>query len=69
MGDAMAAFYLGRLLQAMHRPVRLMQGRFLTWDQVQKQNLVLLGSPLINDWTNHNLGNRTSIFPKTESAT
>jgi hypothetical protein len=55
MGEAMAAFHLGRLLHATHRPVRLMQGRFLTWDQVQKQNLVLLGSPLINDWTYRNV--------------
>ena len=56
MGEALAAFHMGRLLQLIHRPVRLMQGRFLTWDQVQKQNLVLLGSPLINDWTYRNAG-------------
>lgn len=56
MGEALVAFHVGRLLQALHRPVRLMQGRFLTWDQVQKQNLVLLGSPLINDWTYRNVG-------------
>jgi hypothetical protein len=56
MGESVAAFHLGRLLQPLHIPVRLTQGRFLTWDQVQKQNLILVGAPQINDWTYRNPG-------------
>jgi hypothetical protein len=56
MGEAIAAYHLGRLMQFLQRPVRLSQGRFLNWDQVQKQDLIVLGAPQINDWTNQNIG-------------
>jgi hypothetical protein len=55
MGEAVAAFNLGRLMQTLQRPVRLTQGRFLNWDHVQKGDLILLGGPKINDWTYHNI--------------
>ena len=55
MGEAVAAFNVGRLMQTLQRPVRLTQGRFLNWDHVQKGDLILLGGPKINDWTYHNL--------------
>jgi hypothetical protein len=55
MGEAIAAFYVGRLMQALQRPVRLTQGRFLSWDHVQKGDLILLGGPQINDWTYQNI--------------
>ena len=42
-------------MQNLNQPVRLTQGRFLTWDSVQKHDLILLGSPLINDWTFQNV--------------
>ncbi len=60
MGEAVSAFHLARLLQFLHTPVRLTQGRFLNWDHVHKQNLIVLGSPHINDWTYRNTMN--SIF-------
>jgi hypothetical protein len=55
MGEAVAAFNVGRLMQSLQRPVRLTQGRFLNWDHVQKGDLILLGGPKINDWTYHNI--------------
>ncbi len=50
-GEAMAAFYVGRLMDLLGRRVHLTQGRFLNWDHVQKQDLVLLGGPYSNDWS------------------
>ncbi|HLN04339.1 MAG TPA: hypothetical protein VK335_33940 [Bryobacteraceae bacterium] len=55
MGEAVTAFYIGRLMQSLQRPVRLTQGRFLSWDHVQKGDLILLGGPQINDWTYQNI--------------
>lgn len=55
MGEAIAGFYVGRLMQALQRPVRLTQGRFLSWDHVQQGDLILLGGPQINDWTYQNI--------------
>jgi hypothetical protein len=57
MGEAVAVFHIGRLMQSLHRPVHLTQGRLLSWDQVQKQDLILLGGPASNDWTYQNDSN------------
>lgn len=57
IGEAVAVFQVGRLMQSLHRPVRLTQTRFLNWDQVQKQDLILLGGPASNDWTYQNDSN------------
>ncbi len=54
MGEAISAFHVGRLMEFLQRPVRLTQGRFLSWDHVQKGDLILLGGPQINDWTYQN---------------
>ena len=51
MGEAASAFYLGRILQVLGIPVSLSQGRFLSWDSARKSNVIVLGSPHINDWT------------------
>jgi hypothetical protein len=51
MGEAMAALQLARLMDALHRPVHPTQARFLNWDNVQEQDLILLGGPSSNDWT------------------
>ena len=51
MGEAVAAFQMGRLMQLLHRPVRLTQSRFLNWEYVPKQDLIVLGGPNSNDWT------------------
>jgi len=50
-GEAMAAFYIGRMMDSLHRPVHLTQARFLNWDTVQQEDLILLGGPSSNDWT------------------
>lgn len=62
MGESVAAYHVGRLLQNLNQPVRLTQGRFLTWDSVQKHDLILLGSPLINDWTFQNVARSNFNF-------
>jgi hypothetical protein len=51
VGEATAAFELGRLMQVLRRPVRLTQQRFVNWDHLQKQDLIILGGPQSNDWT------------------
>jgi hypothetical protein len=51
VGEAMAAFQLARLMDLLHRPVHLTQARFLNWDNVQEQDLILLGGPSSNGWT------------------
>ena len=55
IGEATAAFHVGRLLQFLRRPVRLTQGRFLNWDHLQKLDLILLGGPGASQWTYDNL--------------
>jgi hypothetical protein len=51
MGEAVAAFRLAQLMQSLGRQVHLTQSRFLNWDHVAKQDLVLLGGPSSNDWS------------------
>ncbi len=51
IGEAVAAFQLGRLMELLGRRVHLTQGRFLNWDHVEKQDLILLGGPHSNDWS------------------
>ncbi len=55
MGEAVAAIQVDRLMRSLHRPLRVSQGRFLNWEHVPKQDLILLGAPQINDWTYHNV--------------
>ena len=62
MGESIAVYHIGRLLQNLNQTVRLTQGRFLTWDSVQKHDLILLGSPLINDWTFQNVARSNFNF-------
>jgi hypothetical protein len=61
IGEAIAAFRLGRLMQSLGRPVRLTQSRFLNWGQISKEDLILLGGPSSNDWTFQN--DSKSNFP------
>lgn len=51
IGEAVAAFHIGRLMDLLGRRVHLTQGRFLNWDHVDKQDLILLGGPRSNDWS------------------
>lgn len=55
MGEAVCAFHLGRLLQILERPVHITQARFLTWDKASRDNLIILGLPLMNAWADTNL--------------
>lgn len=51
IGEAIAAFHVGRLMNLLGRRVQLTQGRFLNWDHIAKQDLILLGGPHSNDWS------------------
>ncbi len=62
IGEAVTAFHIGRLMQFLRRPIGLTQGRFLSWDRVQNQNLILLGAPQVNDWTFQNAGNANFVI-------
>jgi hypothetical protein len=44
-GEATAAFGMARLLQATGRSARLTGARFLNWDAVRQEELVILGAP------------------------
>jgi len=50
MGEAKAAFSLGRLLQILGRPSQVTQARFLNWEDARKQHLILLGAPHMSNW-------------------
>jgi len=54
MGEAVAAFRLAQLMQSLGRQAHLTQTRFLNWDHVEKQDMVLLGGPSSNDWSYQN---------------
>ncbi len=55
IGEAGTCFYLGQLMQILDRRVGLTQGRFLNWDSARQQNLIIVGSPDINEWAYQNL--------------
>ncbi len=60
MGEAISAFYVGRLMSLLRRPLRVTQSRFLNWEHVPKRDLIVLGGPASNDWTYQN-GARTAF--------
>ncbi len=62
IGESVSAFHLGQLMRSLRRPVRVTQSRFLNWDHVQKQDLILLGGPGSNDWSYQNDANSTFAF-------
>jgi len=55
MGEAATAYHIGILMERLQLPTRLTQGRFLDWEKARTRNMVVLGSPHINDWTLANL--------------
>lgn len=55
MGEAATAYHIGILMERLQLPTRLTQGRFLDWEKARTRNMVVLGSPHINDWTLTNL--------------
>ncbi len=50
MGDAISGAHLGALLGRGKVPVRAIQSRFVTWDLLRHQNVVLLGHDEANRW-------------------
>ena len=55
LGDATGCFYLGGLMRALGRELVVTQSRFLSWDSAMRRNLIILGSPHINDWADANI--------------
>ncbi len=55
MGEAVCAYHLGQLFRDLKRPAELSQARFLTWEKASKQDVIVLGQPLINIWAGENL--------------
>lgn len=55
MGEAACAFHMARLFQLLNRPLQLSQARFLNWERASKENIIVLGQPLINQWAEKNL--------------
>jgi len=55
MGEAKALFGLGRVMEALGRPARLSESRFLNWDTVRFEQLIVLGAPHMSKWTQSGL--------------
>ena len=64
IGESTTCFHLGQLMQVLGRRVRLTQARFLNWDSVRTENLILVGSPDINQWAHQNLPNGNYAIEK-----
>ncbi len=62
MGEAVAAYGVGELMRTLRRPLRLTQCRFLNWDHVPKQDLILLGGPASSDWRFQNDARSNFVF-------
>jgi hypothetical protein len=58
MGEAVAAYELGQLMQTLNVRSRLTQARFLNWNQALQENVVVLGLPHATPWTNENISSR-----------
>jgi hypothetical protein len=50
MGEAIAAVHLAALLTKARVTVRSTQSRFLSWEDIRKENLILLGHNEANKW-------------------
>lgn len=55
LGEAVAAFNMGRLLQRVDRAVRVTESRFLNWGAVRNVHLILLGAPQMSVWVQESL--------------
>jgi hypothetical protein len=64
LGEASAAFELSRLLQILRTPATLTQTRFLNWDSVSHDYLVMLGSTGVNEWAHKNAPPTDFTFSK-----
>jgi hypothetical protein len=50
MGEAISAVSLANLFARAQAPLRAIQSRFVTWQDLPKENLIILGSDDINRW-------------------
>ena len=50
LGEAVAAFNVGRLMYRIDRPIRLTEARFLNWAAARKVHFILLGAPQMSSW-------------------
>jgi hypothetical protein len=50
MGEAISAVHLARFLASAGLPVQATQSRFLDWDDLRSQNLILFGHNEANSW-------------------
>jgi hypothetical protein len=58
MGEAVAAYELGQLMQTLNLRSRLTQARFLNWNQALQENVVVLGLPHATPWTSENISSQ-----------
>lgn len=64
IGESTACYHLGQLVQILGRRLRLTQARFLNWDSARTENLIIVGSPDINQWAHQNLLNGNYAIEK-----
>ncbi len=50
MGEAIAAVHLSALFAEAGRPIRATQSRFMTWEDLTRENIILLGHNEANPW-------------------
>ena len=65
MGEAVAAYELGQLMQTLNVRSRLTQARFLNWNQALQENVIVLGLPHATPWTSENISSQ--FFRETDS--
>src|SRR5258708_17156800 len=65
MGEAVAAYELGQLMQTLNVRSRLTQARFRNWNQALQENVIVLGLPHATPWTSENISSQ--FFRETNS--
>ena len=65
MGEAVAAYELGQLMQTLSVRSRLTQARFLNWNEALQENVIVLGLPHATPWTSENISSQ--FFRETNS--
>jgi hypothetical protein len=65
MGEAVAAYELGQLMQTLNVRSRLTQARFLNWNEALQENVIVLGLPHATPWTSENISSQ--FFRETNS--
>lgn len=58
VGEGQGGVRLATFFARLNRPVRTTQSRFLTWDRLRQESVVLFGHPEINPWSDRLLETR-----------